>query len=523
MPTWSPTSGNNYNLAANWNTGVIPTTITDAVFDGSVSNANCVINAVNLTCLNWSFQNAYNGVITVNNNFIVRGNITLLTTANFAGVGAIVLQTTAASATLTSNGKALNLPLVTNSSVKTYTVVDDWTVASFVTNYINTGAVLFNSGRIFVSGNFTHSANGGTVPGTTEFIIIGTGTVSCVPVVGGFPNPITFDTVGTVTLGQFNFSTGCVIKYVNIGTLINSPGLITSTGTGQSLTLDTNNYPFADMILRGNTVVTLLSNANFNNVTLGGISGGTVLLINGVGLRLNCRGNLTVAQNGGITGTAILAMTGTGNLSDTTAFATRGFRIDFEINTPGVITVISNLFFSNGKTITYTSGTVNVGLTTININGNTTINTSGINWYNLTVASVTNTITTNQALNISNNLLIQNNITFDGSNGWNCTNLLCSVAGSAITLQSGVTYTTSNSVNLLGTNASRISMVSSSASTRAIWTLINGASQSVVYVNGTRIDSSQGQTIWSFGGVLNDTINWNIGSRPSPISFMYIG
>jgi hypothetical protein len=57
-------------------------------------------------------------------------------------------------------------------------------------------------------------------------------------------------------------------------------------------------------------------------------------------------------------------------------------------------------------------------------------------------------------------------------------------------------------------------MTSNNATTQSIWTLDSNAQQQLVYINGTRIDSSQGQTIWSFGGTLTGTTNWGTGSRP---------
>ena len=70
-------------------------------------------------------------------------------------------------------------------------------------------------------------------------------------------------------------------------------------------------------------------------------------------------------------------------------------------------------------------------------------------------------------------------------------------------------------------------IVSSGATTRAIWTLDQGATQSLIYVNGTRIDSSQngGQTIWSFGVTpanIATTINWNVGTRPGTVAYVFV-
>jgi hypothetical protein len=126
-------------------------------------------------------------------------------------------------------------------------------------------------------------------------------------------------------------------------------------------------------------------------------------------------------------------------------------------------------------------------------------------------------------MTITNNLTLSTNTTFSGASGWTCGNLTCTSPGITITLKNGITYTTTLYAFLTGgTNASRIVMTSDDPSIKAIWNLEYGASQSLIYVNGTRIDSSAGQPIWTFGGTLTDTINWNIGIRPGQKSFGWV-
>jgi hypothetical protein len=130
---------------------------------------------------------------------------------------------------------------------------------------------------------------------------------------------------------------------------------------------------------------------------------------------------------------------------------------------------------------------------------------------------------------ITTNLTISANITFGGTSGWTCSNLICATAGVTITLQDSVTYTTTTSAQLTGgTNASRITMVSSSATVRTIWTLENGATQNLVYVNGTRIDSSLGQTVYTFGGTISttpigaETLNWSLLTTPGTVAYTFV-
>lgn len=130
---------------------------------------------------------------------------------------------------------------------------------------------------------------------------------------------------------------------------------------------------------------------------------------------------------------------------------------------------------------------------------------------------------------ILNNLTISGSTTFAGTDGWTCANLICTVSNVTITLQNSVTYTTTTSAQLTGgTNAARITMTSNSATVRAIWTLQNGATQNLTYVNGTRIDSSLGQTVYTFGGTISttppgaETLNWSLLTTPGTVAYTFV-
>jgi len=154
-----------------------------------------------------------------------------------------------------------------------------------------------------------------------------------------------------------------------------------------------------------------------------------------------------------------------------------------------------------------------------------------MNFWNLeTYGSNLNTINiTSSPLSISNNLTLNagGGTTFTGASGWTCANLLSSALSSNIILQNSITYTTTTSVNMLGANAQRITMRSNAAGARAIWTF-NGNNQSMVYVNPLRIDSSLGQTIWSFAAVIDTTPpaeatqNWNPGTKPETQGITFV-
>lgn len=129
-------------------------------------------------------------------------------------------------------------------------------------------------------------------------------------------------------------------------------------------------------------------------------------------------------------------------------------------------------------------------------------------------------------LSITSNLTLNGTATFTGTAGWTCANLLCSAANSTIILQSGLTYTTTTNVAMLGTAAQPIIMRSNAPTVSyAIWRLQNPATQSMTYVNGQGIDSNAGMTIWSFGGVINTSLpalNWGLGAYQGTKAFTFV-
>jgi hypothetical protein len=133
-------------------------------------------------------------------------------------------------------------------------------------------------------------------------------------------------------------------------------------------------------------------------------------------------------------------------------------------------------------------------------------------------------------LTIIGTLSLAGNATFAGTSGWTCGTLSLTAASAfTITLQNSVTYTTTTSAILTGgTNAARYTMTSNSGTVRAIWTLQNGATQSLTYVNGTRIDSSGGQLVYTFGGIISttpvgaETLNWALLTAPRTVAYTFV-
>jgi hypothetical protein len=133
-------------------------------------------------------------------------------------------------------------------------------------------------------------------------------------------------------------------------------------------------------------------------------------------------------------------------------------------------------------------------------------------------------------LTILGTLALSGTTTFAGTDGWTCGTLSLTAAGAfTITLQNSITYTTTTAATLTGgTNAARYTITSNDAIIRTIWTLQNGATQTLTYVNGTRIDSSGGQLVYTFGGTISttpvgsETLNWALLTAPGTVVHTFV-
>ena len=250
------------------------------------------------------------------------------------------------------------------------------------------------------------------------------------------------------------------------------------------------------------------------------------LTINGA-FNIYIGGNYSNANQ--INGDATLIMNGSNNAT----ISTGTILLSLTISKSGaaVVTPSSTLTYgTTGKTLTLNSSVdFAANSNTLTLSGSPTIvnNVPANAFFNLNVPASTLTIN-GGTIRISSNLTLTGlGATFAGAFGWDCNNLICAAAGTFnITLQQGVTYRTRTAVSITGGVATTVrpTMTSSGAS-NAIWTLDFGATQSLIYVNGTRIDSSGGQTIWSFGVLpanIATTINWNPGVPLRTVAFTFV-
>lgn len=180
------------------------------------------------------------------------------------------------------------------------------------------------------------------------------------------------------------------------------------------------------------------------------------------------------------------------------------------------ISVWGNITLFSGMTISGTGG--------LTINANSTISPNNRTWpNNITTSGSTSAITINTSLlNISGSLILTVSTSFQGSFGFTTTNFTCNTVGRTLTFLTGLTYTVSGVMTTSGTAASRIILRSSSVSSSATFTLTG--TQDNAFLDGTWIDSSGGQTIWTYGGVLSNTTNWqDLSNFPRNTSFTFLG
>jgi hypothetical protein len=443
------------------------------------------------------------------NSSIVVGSIA------FTGTGALVHNNNTCSFNGAGTGNTSIVEfwnVVTRTSSYTWTsnlnVGNDYTDQT--SDFVSSGGAqirIKGSGQFNVGG-FSYS----NFTGFSGFRFIGTGTISMennpyysinISILIDTTNPLGY-VIGTTSRLNFNTSGASLTLVGNTSTasffsttsmVLNGTWTfdVNRTGTGGSeITLPNLNVLSSTMTFTNNTKCN-----NFDN-TSGVINGDKLLVL----------GNATSTSI--IQGTGTIEMSGSVNRT----ISIPDLRVNLITNKSGGATITSlvNLTINASKTLSLNTTTLfGTTLVTFSANAITFNNSSGSSLYDITFNGNIQTI--NNLLNVSRNLTIAGTTTFTGPSGWTCANLLCSTAGSTITLQNSITYRTTTSVNMLATNALRILMISNSGSIRAIWTLDQGASQSIAYVDGTRINSSQGQTIWSFGSTLTDTLNWNVGSQ----------
>lgn len=206
--------------------------------------------------------------------------------------------------------------------------------------------------------------------------------------------------------------------------------------------------------------------------------------------------SLTVGNNN-ILGTSSIEVNATGTITGAQSNFYFGLPITF--NTSGSITLSGTLHFQ-GSTLTYTQGTVLHGSSTVTFSGTMAVNNTGLDLFIL---------------------VLDGNSTFTstGTFGWTA-HTLQSIIGTH-TYNSGATYSVYSNLQLLGTLAAPIVMLTSIPGSQAYLPLSFSAIQTVGYVTAADINSAGGQTIWDWQGSLSNTTNWNPLTAPKTTSFTF--
>ena len=424
----------------------------------------------------------------------------------------------------------------------TRTLTSDLNISNnftFVLATNNTVITAASTRNINVSGSMTSNASYAQGPITCTNIVInliGTGTYAVATITGATLNINSSNPSGYV-LGNATYTGANDVRFAGtlnlVGTTVASA--FATTPFRLSGTIDTNRSSTG-----GSNIIypsiTDMANTTFNsdtsvsgNVTINA-SGANSITLNGSKLLVG--GNLTFT---GI----VTSVSGTSTIefySSTAASLTfvAGTTVtnNITVNKSGgaTLSMLSSFTWgAAGRTLQRTAGNINPSTSTVTIS-NLATTISGMTFWNLTIPGGGSTTITQNTLNtIQNNLTLgsNGNVTFAGTAGWTCASLIMTAAGiRTITLQNGVTYTTTTAVQLTGaTDTARYTMISDNVSFRAIWTVGNTATQAITYVNGTRIDSSLGATVWTLGTVslvAPDTRNWNNGSQPSTVGYTFV-
>ena len=345
------------------------------------------------------------------------------------------------------------------SGAVTCTLTEQLNAATFDST-TDTSTHTLNGSDLVLSGSLTAPAmTSGTITGTSTIRLVGTGTWSASASLssGGIRNNLVIDTAGTITIsGRVGYSTG-ILTYTAGTVVATGSTLVVRFGT----TLNTSGISWDNFEMRTDAATITLASTFTVTGTFARLGDTTTQTFNGSPIQFSGSAITANAMTSGqIAGTSTLHINSAGTIS-TSALTTGRIALPIQINTTQTITLGS---FARFGTLAVPAG----------------------------VAS-----------------------TFGGSFGWEAQTL--SVAAGAarnVTFQAGRTYTITN--NLTASNAT---FRSSSPGTYSNVTLAGGASQSLTNVNASWIDSSGGQTISTFRGQLDNTVNWNVTGDESASIF----
>lgn len=322
---------------------------------------------------------------------------------------------------------------------------------------------------------------------------------------------------GTFAMSTFQLNMSGDVTLVNTMTLTGTSTVGFSMGTSCNVTTGGLTIP---VVFTFGTSLTFTFLDNFN--TTSNVRHGATTF-NGNQIRLLTNANfLNVVNNTTCLGTTVINIIG-GNVTigANSTSINSGIALDIIINSSGTVTFRQDSNAGGGafgiggtKTMQYLGGTLifNCAYFRIVLGGTYTFDMAGQSIPALTMSVASSNLSFTSLLNITGTFsLINDNITISGAAGFNCGVLsLTSVLANTrtLTLTSGNTYNIGGFIVTGTSNSFRLVVASSTPGVQAILTLDPAASQNIMYTNATDIDSSAGQTIWSFQQVISNTLNW---------------
>ena len=463
-----------------------------------VVSATIILNGTGIWSGGFALRNNLtintSGTITISTN-IAYGAGTLTYTAGTVNVTGGILSITAGNTTLNTGSNIIWSGLSVIASI-TITLLSDLYVAGA---FSTAASVIMNSNILHLRGNIAINSSL-PLSGTTDILVDGTGSQTWTSSSGTLKNNITINCSGTLSItGNIVYNTG-TFTYT-AGTVNVTAGTIT-IGGGVATTLATNGISWNQVqFSAGSTIVTLTNDitcvtffATSSNVT----SNGSIIYTNGLQINANLFGTTNIEING------------TGVWNGITGYITNNININC-VELTLAQSASTNLGYRTG-TLTYTAGTVITTGITLNIGASTTLNTNGINWDNISITTAA-TLTLNSLLTVLGTLTLPNaNLTFAGTAGFTVgtlTNTSLTLTRT-YTFVATKTYIITNSLTFIGTTAAvNLIFVSSSPGTTYNFTLQQGASHILAFLNVTDADSDNGQTIWCWSPTLSNTMNWN--------------
>ncbi len=371
----------------------------------------------------------------------------------------------------------------------------------------------------------TISAAGGNFSATTAWdegiVPVSGDTLVCRG--GGDSGNLTIDATSPATgnlasIDFTNYSGTLAIgtQTLNVNGNVTLSGTMTITGTtgylnvGASATLTSNGKTWVPRLkFTGTSTITLADDwsvtGRFDTAT------GTVTCN---GQKITCAGGTTINATLN-TGTTTLTITGG-------TWSTQGY-CEWSTTLQGNVTCgtgANNPTIRN-CTLTYASGTITTAGSTLNVgfqNATTVLDTAGVSWNIVNLKGGNNVqpsvVNVTSALLAATVTLGDGDIDLSGSTaGITCTTLNSATmtANRQTKLKYGQTYSVTGTLSIAGLSGKVLTLISSDGTNKVAFTF-SGSTQSVDYVNATRIDSSGGTTIIDPHGVFTDSLNWSAAS-----------